>query len=483
MQEEGIEPDAIAYSVAILACEKAQQPDRARELRVQRRQAKKRKFKADFLTSAKRVFRMIDTDRNGTLEKAEIIRAVTEDKEVIEFLQTCGEPNLQFLVYTTRLEDALDTLDTSRDGKIDIQEWEVAINRGLEVRLQQLDEELDQKEAEETAAKDKFKADFRSAASRIFEMIDADSSGSIDKAELIRAVTKDQEVIDFLQNCGQPNLQYLLYPERIGDSLKTLDKSNDGELDMDEWMSAINQGLDKRLWQIDEQRARKEVEDEMAKQEFAADFLSAARKVFEMIDTDRSGTLEKEEIVRAVETNEEVIKFLQSCKEPNLEVLLDPLRRDEALSILDTSRNGELDIDEWEAAISTGLKTRLEQRADERAEMDREESIARKLLTDSTLSSARKVFEMIDLDSSGTIELAEILAAVQSNKAVIDFLNNCGCPELSFLLYPQRLEDALRALDTSKDGKLDISEWEAAINRSLEKVWQLEQEEREANNK
>ena len=48
-----------------------------------------------------------------------------EDKEVIDFLRTCGEENLQFLLHPPRLKKALEVLDEDGSGEIDIEEWRV----------------------------------------------------------------------------------------------------------------------------------------------------------------------------------------------------------------------------------------------------------------------------------------------------------------------------------------------------------------------
>ena len=80
-------------------------------------------FSLDFLSTARKVFRMIAKDDSGTLEKQEVIDAVSADKKVINFLVNCGEPNLQNLLVPSRLEATLAVLDTDRDGHIDAQEW------------------------------------------------------------------------------------------------------------------------------------------------------------------------------------------------------------------------------------------------------------------------------------------------------------------------------------------------------------------------
>ena len=66
---------------------------------------------------------MIDVDNSGTLTKEEIKKSVKSDKEVIDFLKDCGEENLQFLLEPKRLDRALNALDTSQDGEVDVDEW------------------------------------------------------------------------------------------------------------------------------------------------------------------------------------------------------------------------------------------------------------------------------------------------------------------------------------------------------------------------
>ena len=67
---------------------------------------------------------------------------------------------------------------------------------------------------------------------------------------------------------------------------------------------AISRGLAKRLEQLAAERERRERAAEKADAEFSNEFLNAARKCFEMIDDDQSGTLEKAEIVTAVKSNQ-----------------------------------------------------------------------------------------------------------------------------------------------------------------------------------
>ena len=110
---------------------------------------------------------------------------------------------------------------------------------------------------------------------------------------------------------------------------------------------AISRGLAKRLEQLAAERERRERAAEKADAEFSNEFLNAARKCFEMIDDDQSGTLEKAEIVTAVKSNQKVIKFLINCGNKNLQYLLVPARLEAALAVLDTDRDGHIDMVEW----------------------------------------------------------------------------------------------------------------------------------------
>ena len=101
-----------------------------------------------------------------------------------------------------------------------------------------------QKEIEE------FTLDFKNAARRCFELIDKDGGGTLSITEIVEAVKSDQEVISFLKTCGEENLMFLLHPPRLKKALEVLDTDGSGEVDVDEWETAINRGLAKRLEQM-----------------------------------------------------------------------------------------------------------------------------------------------------------------------------------------------------------------------------------------
>ena len=140
---------------------------KAREAAAAAAQREIAEFTAHFMEAAQRCFELIDKDDSGTLTKEEIVVAVKSDKEVIDFLKTCGEPNLVALTQPARLSKALDMLDTSKDGEMDMDEWMAAIKRGLAKRLDELADERERRERAAAAADEEFSAEFLNMARKV----------------------------------------------------------------------------------------------------------------------------------------------------------------------------------------------------------------------------------------------------------------------------------------------------------------------------
>ena len=145
---------------------------------------------------------MIDADGNKSLTKAEIVDAVKNNKKVIKFLETCGDANLQFLLVPVRLEKALKVLDTSEDGEIDVDEWELGhparpgeAHRGPAGSRSERRANRDRAAA---AADEEFSAEFLNAAREVFCMIDKSTTrATLDERPRSSTAVKsnDQKVI------------------------------------------------------------------------------------------------------------------------------------------------------------------------------------------------------------------------------------------------------------------------------------------------
>ena len=68
------------------------------------------------------MFELIDKDDSGSLAIDEITQAVKADAVVKDFLKTCGDETLMFLLQPKRLDHALRELDTDGSGEVDIDE-------------------------------------------------------------------------------------------------------------------------------------------------------------------------------------------------------------------------------------------------------------------------------------------------------------------------------------------------------------------------
>ena len=191
------------------------------------------------------------------------------------------------------------------------------------------------------------------------------------------------------QTGGNPNLQYLLVPARLEQTLAVLDTDSDGEIDACEWENAIELALRNKLEMRAAQREAAAAANRKEIEEFTEAFLNAARECFQMIDKDNSGTLTKDEIVKAIKEDKKVVSFLRTCGEPNLQFLLQPARLKKALDVLDTSKDGEIDIDEWEEAIYRGLAKRIEDLKDEQERRARAAAAADAEFSAEFLSMAR----------------------------------------------------------------------------------------------
>ena len=102
----------------------------------------------------------------------------------------------------------------------------------------------------------------------------------------VTAVRADKEVIDFLTNCGNKNLQYLLVPSRLEAALAQLDSDRDGEIDCNEWEDAIETALRELVPQrrLDRVFPLVAIHLAVAKEiaQFTSEFLNAARQCFIM---------------------------------------------------------------------------------------------------------------------------------------------------------------------------------------------------------
>ena len=104
---------------------------------------------------------------------------------------------------------------------------------------------------------------FLNIARQVFDMMDTDLNGSLDRDEILDGVKNNKKVKHFLKNCGHEDLQYLMEPDRLEVSLKAIDEDGDGQVGLMEWEHAIRRALNRKLRAAEKRREelrRKKIE-------------------------------------------------------------------------------------------------------------------------------------------------------------------------------------------------------------------------------
>ena len=231
-----------------------------------------------------------------------------------------------------------------------MEEWDAIVEKALDEKLKKLRAERAKREAAERAEEEALTQKFLAMARKIFEMIDKDYSGTITKEEMVDAVENDNEIVDFLQNSGNLIFKQLLHPKRLEKALADLDTDSDGEISTQEWEEAVEAALRVQLGRLSADQKRRAALSRAEDEKFIAEFMAAARKVFELIDVDNSNSLATQELVDATTQNQEVIQFMVNCGNKFLQDMLVPRRLRAALTEIDADGSGEIDKPEWRVA-------------------------------------------------------------------------------------------------------------------------------------
>jgi len=160
------------------------------------------------------------------------------------------------------------------------------------------------------------------------------------------------------------------------------------------------------------------------------DLASSISHVFNLIDSDRSGTLEKKELLKALVFDPDVSMAL--TKYPTIHVLGKPRHFKDALVKMDTEKNGHITLREF-TVFTKGIT------------MSENEK------------KLRAVFKMVDKHSHGKVDKKEVLKSLSLNFSVMDILE--GIEELKHLLDPHHYEESFHEMDVEHDGYVTEDEF------------------------
>eukprot|EP00944_MAST-04C_sp_MAST-4C-sp1_P008625 g8625.t1 len=145
------------------------------------------------------------------------------------------------------------------------------------------------------------------------------------------------------------------------------------------------------------------------------------RRLFDAIDVDKSGTIDKVELLTAFNNNQDVVSLLQ--RKPELSILLRPDLFEEAFIQMDTDETGTVSYEEFVHFVTVSRQT-----ATHRAKL-------------------REIFDIIDSHGDKTITKRSILKAFTVNNKIIKLVNSE--PLLRILLVPRLWEKAFMTIKSS----------------------------------
>jgi len=316
------------------------------------------------------LFARVDFDQSGSLDKSELVK----------FCKEGGQNDAAAQVL-------LESCDTDKDNKVTVEEWKAMFAKESARSDRDMLELLAWFEDLAVGLQEK-------RVQNLFQRVDFDRSGFLDKSELVK----------FCKEGGQNEAAAQVL-------LESCDNDKDNKVNLLEW---------KGMFAKESARSDRQMLELLGWFEDLAAGLEKKRveNLFARVDFDRSGSLDKSELV----------KFCQEGgqNEAAAQVLLESC---------DNNKDDKVSIEEWKAMF-----------AKESARSDRE---MLELLTwfeelAGCLQNKRveDLFARVDLDSSGLLDKTELVKLCKEgdqNEAAAQVL--------------------LESCDTDKDGKVSVTEW------------------------
>ena len=243
----------------------------------------------------------------------------------------------------------------------------------------------------------------------LFGYLDVKQKGLVNYIDVLKAmVLNAKEIVPIL--LFFPGLSRCFIPRLLKHNITRADTNNDQHIGVEELIQFANAVSE-------EARER-----------------STLIKIFTLLDRNGDKTLDRFEVIRALQGNEDgaLREFLSLF--PTLSNVLRGKKFESALEQADTDGNGYVDEDEF-VQLATDLK------------LEDEERLA--LLT---------IFSILDRNDDKTLSVRELKVELKRNANSIQPLL-LKHPGLHDALEPSRFIAALKRMDTNRDGKVDVKEF------------------------
>ena len=310
-------------------------------------------------------------------------------------------------------EQVLEVLDADGNGRVSWPE--------IEGFIKEMEKQYDEKMPKE----------MKKEIKDMFDMVDADGSGEIDKAEFEAAIAAHgalgqktkQGFNNILAQQGAPSWEQVL---------EVLDADGNGRVSWPEIEGFIKE-------------MEKQYDEKMPK-----DMKKEIKKMFDMVDSDGSGEIDKAEFEAAIaahgalgqSTRKGFSQLLARQGAPSWE---------DVLEVLDADGNGKVSWPEIQAFIAE-----MEEQYGEKMPKDMKKEI-------------KKMFDMVDSDGSGEIDKAEFEAAIAAHGALSQQTKK-GFSQLLARQGAPTWEQVLEVLDADGNGRVSWPEIEGFI-KEMEKQY------------
>ena len=170
----------------------------------------------------------------------------------------------------------------------------------------------------------------------VFALLDTDGNGMLEKRELMSALQRQSSVQKLL--CVSPKLSPLLHPGTFRKCFKQINTSSSGHITLGELKTFVESAEFNKLESL----------------VLKAEETDVIRTVFDLIDSDKSGTLEKREVLRGMSKGP-VIAAINGTDSARLKNMLKPANYRDAFMSITTETPGHITFSEFKAFSSLAL--------------------------------------------------------------------------------------------------------------------------------
>ena len=257
------------------------------------------------VASLRRLFLDLDTRGARTLRPKEILRGVSQNDNIQKAL-VHAPPSLKALANPKTWHDAFDKMDRENKGFVTFHDWERFVHANNDT-----------------------------------------NTDGVDRLSLLRALSWDGDVQTAIQQC--PTLKPLLHPKYFEKTFNEINKSGSGIMTWPEIRSFVQFQREEEIHRNEEETRERAAEKARLTLEVARDKVTSTmdllKTLFQAMDLRKRGFLYKNDILRGILQNSNVICLLRSSSA--LKPLLQPSTWKNTFRQVDIDGDGKINFGEW----------------------------------------------------------------------------------------------------------------------------------------